>query len=77
MNCIVWNCCGLGNPRTVQELAQMVRDKDPSAVFLIETWADEPQLELLRIQLHFANKLVVPRRNRGGGGTGCFLEIRH
>ncbi|GMY20521.1 hypothetical protein FCV25MIE_15760 [Fagus crenata] len=67
MNCIVWNCRGLGNPRTVQELAQMVRDKDPSAVFLIETWANEPQLELLRIQLHFANKLVVPRRNRGGG----------
>jgi hypothetical protein len=52
----------------------MVRDKDPSAVFLIETWADEPQLELLRIQLHFANKLVVPRRNRGGGGLAAFWK---
>uniref|UniRef100_A0A2N9J2I4 DUF4283 domain-containing protein n=1 Tax=Fagus sylvatica TaxID=28930 RepID=A0A2N9J2I4_FAGSY len=55
MNFIVWNCRGLGNPRTVQELARTVRDKDPSAVFLIETWADDPQLESLRIQLHFAN----------------------
>ena len=45
----------------------MVREKDPSALFLIETWADDPQLELLRIQLHFSNKLVVPRRNKRGG----------
>ena len=67
MNCIVWNCRGLGNPRTVQALTRMVRDKDPSAVFLIETWADDPQLESFRTQLHFAKKLVVPRRNKGGG----------
>jgi hypothetical protein len=45
----------------------MVREKDPSALFLIETWVDDPQLELLRIQLHFSNKLVVPRRNKRGG----------
>ena len=57
----------LGNPCTVQELTWMVREKDPSALFLIETWADDPQLELLRIQLHFSNKLVVPRRNKRGG----------
>jgi hypothetical protein len=45
----------------------MVREQDPSALCLIETWADEPQLELIRVQLHFSNKLVVPRRNKGGG----------
>jgi hypothetical protein len=45
----------------------MVREKDPTALFLIETWADDPQLEVLRVQFHFQNKLVVPRRNKGGG----------
>jgi ribonuclease HI len=67
MNCLVWNCRGLGNPRTVKELTDLVRIKDPSAVFIIETWLDEDRLEILRCKLSFANKLVVPRRNRGGG----------
>ena len=67
MNCIVWNCRGLGNPRTVQELTELVRTKDPEAVFVIETWLDADKLEMIRCKLSFANKLVVPRRNRGGG----------
>ena len=37
MNCIMWNFRGLGNPRTVQELTELVRNKDPEAVFVIET----------------------------------------
>uniref|UniRef100_A0A2N9HKV4 CCHC-type domain-containing protein n=1 Tax=Fagus sylvatica TaxID=28930 RepID=A0A2N9HKV4_FAGSY len=51
----------------VKELTDLVRIKDPSAVFIIETWLDEDRLEILRCKLSFANKLVVPRRNRGGG----------
>ncbi len=67
MNCLVWNCRGLGNPRSIQELTELVRSKDPEAVFMIETWLDDDRLEKIRCKLSFANKLVVPRRNRGGG----------
>ena len=67
MSCISWNCCGLGNPCTVHELADLVWVKDPSAVFLMETWSNEDHLELLLCRLHFNNKLVVPCNNKGGG----------
>jgi hypothetical protein len=67
MNCLAWNCRGLGNPRTVQELARLVRAKDPTVVFLIETWQDEGPLERLRCRLQFANKFVTNSRNKGGG----------
>ena len=67
MNCVVWNCRGLGNPRAVQELTVLVCSKDLAAVFIIETWLDDDRLEVIRCKLSFANKLVVPRRNREGG----------
>lgn len=67
MNCLAWNCRGLGNPRTVQELARLVCAQDPSIVFLIETWQDEGPLERLRCQLQFENKFVANSRNKGGG----------
>ena len=51
MNCLAWNCRGLGNPRTVQEIARLVHAQDPSVVFLIETWQDNGPLERLRCQL--------------------------
>ena len=67
MSCLVWNYRGLGNPCTVQELVYLVREKDPSAVFLIETWSNLEYLEIIRCQLRFNNKFVVPSTNRGGG----------
>uniref|UniRef100_A0A2N9G7B6 Reverse transcriptase domain-containing protein n=1 Tax=Fagus sylvatica TaxID=28930 RepID=A0A2N9G7B6_FAGSY len=67
MNCLAWNCRGLGNPRTVQEIARLVRAQDPSVVFLIETWQDEGPLERLRCQLQFENKFIAQSRNKGGG----------
>uniref|UniRef100_A0A2N9I518 Reverse transcriptase domain-containing protein n=1 Tax=Fagus sylvatica TaxID=28930 RepID=A0A2N9I518_FAGSY len=48
MNCISWNYRGLRNQGTVQELAQLVREKDFSVLFLSETWMDEDRLEVLR-----------------------------
>jgi hypothetical protein len=67
MNCISWNCRGLGNQGTVQELARLVREKDPSVLFLSETWTDEDRLEVIRCRFHFSNKFVVKRINKGGG----------
>jgi ribonuclease HI len=67
MNCISWNCRGLGNQGTVQELARIMRIKDPSVLFLSETWMDDDRLELLHCRFHFSNKFVVKRINKGGG----------
>ena len=45
MSCLVWNCLGLGNPCTENELAEMVWAKDPSVVFLAKIWADKARLK--------------------------------
>lgn len=37
MSCIAWNCCGLGNLRTISALKKLLRDKNPTCVFLSET----------------------------------------
>ena len=74
MNCLSWNCRGLGNPCTVQELTRLVRAKAPSAVFLIETWSNEDYLEILRCNLHFSNKFVV-HSNKKGGGLALFWNV--
>ena len=44
MSCLIWNCHGLGNPCTENELADIVRAKYPSVVFIAETWADKTRL---------------------------------
>ena len=44
-----------------------MRVKDPSAVFLMETWSTEEYLEKIRCYLHFSSKLVVSSNNKGGG----------
>ena len=42
---IMWNCRGLGNLVTKKELGDLTRAKDPSAVFIVETWMDEAWLK--------------------------------
>ena len=37
ISCLLWNCCGLGNPCTKNELTDLVWAKDPFVVFLAET----------------------------------------
>ena len=44
-----------------------MRAKDPSAVFLIETWSNTNYLEIIRCYFRFNNKFVVPSNNRGRG----------
>ena len=63
----MWNYRGLGNLRTESELAELVRAKDPSVVFLVETWADEARLKSVLRKIEFENMFIAPRQNRGGG----------
>ena len=66
MSWLCWNVRGLGNQRTVHELALLMRAQDPAVLFLAKTWADEDRLAKLCDDLHFDEKWVVPRVTRAG-----------
>ena len=67
MSCISWNCCGIGNPQTVDKLVTLVSRKDPKMVFLMETKVDREVIEKVRWKIQFAHMFVVPCPNQGGG----------
>ena len=67
MSWLCWNVRGLGNQRTIHELASLMWAQDPAVMFLVETWADEDRLTKLCNDLHFDEKWVVPRITRAGG----------
>ena len=64
---LCWICRGLGNPRTVQELSDLVRVQDPAVVFLVETWLEEARLDSIRDKLQMGHKFGVSRIHWGGG----------
>ena len=67
MSLLCWNCRGLGNQRTENQLVDMVQAKDPSVVFIAETWTDEARLILVQDKIKFKHKFAAPRRNKTGG----------
>ena len=67
MSLLYWNCQRLGNQHTKNQLAEMVRVKDPSVVFIAETWTDEDRLKNIQKRLEFKYKFLVPRKNKAGG----------
>ncbi|KAK9983952.1 hypothetical protein SO802_033477 [Lithocarpus litseifolius] len=67
MSLLCWNCRGLGNPETGQELGDLIRAQDPSVVFLAETWLKKARLEEIRAQYKFGGMIEVSREGKGGG----------
>ena len=67
MNCISWNCCGLGQACTVLKLTEMVKKQSPTIIFLMETRSKESFLKNLWSKLGLDNVHIVPRLNTGGG----------
>ena len=67
MSLLLWNCCGLGNPRTENELVRLIQVKDSSIILIAETWTDEAILDCTLSKINFDQKWVVRRLNRGGG----------
>jgi hypothetical protein len=67
MKILSWNCRGLGNPQTVQELRRMVNKKKPDMVFLMETKLNNKKMELIRIKLGFKNVFAVDSVGKSGG----------
>ncbi len=67
MRLLSWNCRGLGNPQTVRELSLLLKERDPSILFLSETRLDSVGVELLRVSTKFNYAFCVPRLRTGGG----------
>ncbi|GLT94950.1 hypothetical protein SLE2022_126590 [Rubroshorea leprosula] len=67
MNLFCWNCRGLGNPRAVRSLIELVRIKQPTVVFLSETLLDKRGMERIRRRLGFKHCFVVDKVGRSRG----------
>ena len=67
MNSLGWNCRGLGNPRSVQALHDMVRRWARKIVFLSETKLKSKRMERIRNRIGFANGLFVSSCGSSGG----------
>ena len=67
MNILSWNCRGLGNPQTEQELGDLLRAHSPSIVFVAETWLKKARLIYLRDKWKFGGMIEFSREGRGGG----------
>lgn len=67
MNCISWNCQGLGAPRAIRDLKTLIRSHQPKLLFLMETRLPHRQLSFLKHQLGFTRGVMVERTGLGGG----------
>jgi len=67
MNILAWNCRGLGNSRTVQELCNFVKLHHPKLVFLSETRMSANRCKNLRWKLGLKNCLAVDSDGLSGG----------
>ena len=75
MSTISWNCCGLGNPRTVLVLKDVVFQKKLNFIFLIETLSKKDIIERLKLTLGYEGVIVVDPIGHSDG-LAFFGEIR-
>lgn len=67
MSCLSWNCRGLGNPRAVSFLKEIVREKRPSFIFLIETLCYRNKIEEIKNLLGYDDFVSVDCVGHSGG----------
>ncbi|XP_019178363.1 PREDICTED: uncharacterized protein LOC109173576 [Ipomoea nil] len=66
MSTLSWNCRGLGNSQTVQEVMALEAKNKPTFIFLMETKVRRQPAESLKLKLHFDGLFYVD----GGGLSG-------
>ena len=76
MSIISWNCRGLGNLRTVQELVDIISIKKPKIVFLMEFKVGRQQVERVKNKLKFEGCFTVDSV-RGGGGLAMLWREKN
>lgn len=59
MSILCWNCRGLGNPRVVQFLKDIIGQKKPNIVFLCETLCKKEKVEAVKRAIGFECCFVV------------------
>lgn len=67
MSVLSWNCRGLRNLQTVRDLHQLVKEKKPALVFLIETKLLNKKSSFLKIKLGYNHMFVVDSVGHSGG----------
>ncbi len=67
MSILSWNYQGLGNPWTVRHLHELVKENNPSILFLMETRMKAVEMEKVRQRLRFNFVFSVPCQRRKGG----------
>lgn len=67
MKLLSWNSRGLGNPRTVNELHLLVKERTPSVIFLSETKGNRCKMEKVRNKLGMEQSFVVDSMGKSGG----------
>ncbi|KAM6568466.1 hypothetical protein CsatB_016451 [Cannabis sativa] len=67
MSILSWNCHGLGNPRALQFLKDIIIQKRPKYVFLCETLSRKDTLEKVKSVIGFEGLLTVDACGRSGG----------
>ncbi|XP_075478725.1 uncharacterized protein LOC142519565 [Primulina tabacum] len=66
-NCTRWNCRGLGHPRAVPILCELIKAHRVDVVFLFETLVHAVKIEEIRVKVRFAGAFSVDRFGRSGG----------
>ena len=56
MSLLLWNCCGLGDPLTENELFRLIQAKNPFVMFIAETWIDKARLDRILSKINFDQK---------------------
>ena len=67
MTCLTWSCTGLGNPRTVRQLQDLVSRYKPEIVFLMEVRTSLEKMKRIKYRLNFEGIYFVEGANRGEG----------
>ncbi|XP_042944707.1 uncharacterized protein LOC122278595 [Carya illinoinensis] len=67
MKTLSWNCQGLGNPWTVQDLYQLEKEKKPNLVFLMETKMNSKKAEKVKRSLKGDGFFVAEPVGKKGG----------
>ena len=67
MRCIAWNYRGLGNPRAIRALCELVRKEVPHVMFLSETKLHESKLDTIRRKCSMTGCFGVNVEGMSGG----------